>query len=148
MATRKPLVLVSGQIQQLQSGDTLSGPFAETEYVTLTNDDASSHGIGDVVYIDAADGVKKAKADAAGTANAFGFATATIANAATGSYQSSGILAGLSGLTSGSTYYLSAATAGAMTTTAPTTVGQYVVRLGVAVSTTELKIAIQGPILL
>jgi hypothetical protein len=148
MATRKALVLVSGQIQQLQSGDTLAGPVAETEYISLTNDDSSSHAIGDCVYIDAADGVKKAKADASGTAQAFGFATATIANAAVGSYQSSGILAGLSALTAGSAYYLSAATAGTMTTTAPSTVGQYVVRLGTAISTTELKINIQPPILL
>src|SRR5438552_17494879 len=106
------------------------------ELISLTNDDSGSHVIGDFVYIDAADGVKKAKADAAGTALAFGVATATIASSAVGSYQSSGILSGLSGLTAGSAYFLSAATAGAITTTAPTAAGQYVVRLGVAISTT------------
>lgn len=148
MATRKPLVLVSGQIQQLQSGDSLSGPFAETEFISLTNDDVGAHALGDCVYIDAADGVKKAQANAVGTAQAFGFATAAINASAQGGYQSSGILAGMAALTAGSAYYLSAATAGLITVTAPSTVGQYVVKVGTAVSTTELKINIQSPILL
>jgi len=148
MAVRKPLVLVGGSIQQLQSGDTLSGPVAEVALIVLTNDDAGNHVLGDVVYIDAADGVKKAKADASATAKAFAFATATITNGTTGNYQTDGILAGLTGLTAGAVYYLSAATAGLMTSTAPSTLGQYVTRLGRAISTTEFEIAIQPEILL
>jgi hypothetical protein len=148
MALRKPLVLVGGEIQQLQSGDTLSGPVAEVDEVTLTNGDVGAHAIGDVVYIDAADDAKKAKADAAGTSKAIALATAAISAAASGSYQTNGILAGLTGLTAGATYYLSAATAGAMTATAPSTVGQYVVKLGTAISTTELMIDIEPRILL
>jgi hypothetical protein len=42
MASRKPLVQVGGEIQQLQAGDTLTGPFADTEQVSLTNDDVGS----------------------------------------------------------------------------------------------------------
>lgn len=148
MALKKPLVLNSGQIQQLQSGDTLDATVSETEGQVYTNDDSGNHVLGDIVYIDAADGVKKAKADAAGTAKAIAIATATITNGATGTYQTGGTLAGLAGLTAGATYYLSAATAGAMTATAPSTLGQYVVKLGIATSTTEFLIDIEPPILL
>jgi hypothetical protein len=44
------------------------------------------------------------------------------------------------GLTPNSTYYLSAATAGALTTTAPSTAGQFVYRVGKAISTTQMDI--------
>jgi|SRR5579885_2140746 len=142
MATRKPIVLVNGQLQQLQSGDTLSGPFAENDTISLTNGDAGSHAIGDIVYISAADTAKKAKADAGATVPAVAVATGTIGNGASGTYQTSGILSGLSGLTAGAVYFLSDATAGAMTTTAPTTAGHYVQKLGVAISATEFMIDI------
>lgn len=149
MATRKALVLVSGEIQQLQSGDTLGGPVAEVDLISLTNSDAATAVLGEIMYIFGADAVKKAKADAAGTAQAIFFAaSASTATTATGNFQSSGVLAGLSGLTAGSTYYLSAATAGAMTTTAPSSVGQFVTRLGQALSTTEFEIRIERFILL
>jgi len=148
MSLRKPLVLASGEIQQLQSGDTLDAIVTETEGQTWTNGDAGNHVIGDVVYLNTADNVKKAKADAAGTKEAIALATATIVNATTGVYKTSGTLAGLSGLTAGAVYYLSQTTAGVMTTTAPSTIGQYVVRLGVAISTTEFLIRIERPVLL
>lgn len=146
MALRKPLVLVSGEIQQLQSGDSLSGNIGLT---ALTNGDAATALIGEIMYISAADTVIKAKANASGTTDAAFFAnSASTAAAAVGDFQSSGVLAGLSGLTAGATYYLSAATAGAMTTTPPSSTGQYVVRLGKALSTTEFLINIERAILL
>jgi hypothetical protein len=148
MAIRKALVLVGGEIQQLQSGDTLAGPIAETEIQQWTNGDAGSHALGDVVYISAADTVKKAQANAAGTKEAIAFATGTVANGAVGGYQSAGLLAGLTGLTAGTIYYLDSASPGGKVTTAPSTAGQYVVRLGIAVSTTEFLIDIRRPILL
>lgn len=148
MALRKPLVLVGGEIQQLQSGDSLSGPFTEVDTVVLTNGDATSHALGDIVYISAADTGKKAKADAAGTKDAIAIAMGAITNGTTGSYQTGGILTGLTGLTANTPYYLSAATAGLLTATPPSAVGQYVVRIGLAISTTELMINIERPILL
>jgi hypothetical protein len=148
MAARKPLVLNSGEIQQLQSGDTLSAPISEVAVITLTNGDAGNHVLGNVVYISAADTAKTAKADASGTTNALAFATATITNGTTGAYQTDGILSGLTGLTAGAVYYLSDSTTGAMTSTAPSTLGHYVVRLGTALSTTELEIRIERAILL
>lgn len=148
MAVRKALVLVAGEVQQLQTGDTLGGPVAEVGYISVTNNDAASTAIGDVMYIFGSDSLKKAKADAASTSDAFAIAVAVITTAAAGYFQTDGVLAGLSGLTPGATYYLSAATAGLLTTTAPSTVGQSVVRIGKALSATELDIKIQRPILL
>ncbi len=148
MALRKPLVLASGEIQQIQSGDTLDAVVQETEQQVYTNDDVGSHVLGDVVYCDAADGVKKAKADAIGTSKAIALATATVTTGTTGTYQNSGTLAGLAGLTAGAVYYLSAATAGLLTATPPSSLGQYVVKIGIATSTTELFIQIEPRILL
>lgn len=149
MALRKPLVLsASGQIQQLQSGDTLDATISEIEGQVLTNGDAGNHVLGEAVYLSAADTARKAQANAAGTARTVAFATATIVNATTGVYQTSGALGGFAGLTAGAVYYLSAATPGAITVTAPSTLGQYVQEVGVALSTTELLINIRTPILL
>jgi hypothetical protein len=109
--------------------------------VVWTNFDAGAHVLGNVVYLGAADGAKLAKADAVGTANAVGVcAQASVAGGATGNYQITGILAGLSGLVVNAVYYLSAVTAGLLTMTAPTTVGAWVVEIGVAVSNSELLI--------
>jgi hypothetical protein len=53
----------------------------------------------------------------------------------------SGEVSGLSGLTAGEAYFLSAATAGAMTVTEPSVIGQVSVPLGVASSTTTFYVA-------
>ena len=54
----------------------------------------------------------------------------------------------MTGLDAGDLYYLSPTTAGAMTTTAPTTGGQAVVRLGESSTATKFAIQIEPPILL
>lgn len=54
------------------------------------------------------------------TTGPVGFATATIAQGASGSIRLAGEMTGLSGLSVGSTYYLSASSAGSVTSTAPT----------------------------
>lgn len=161
MASRSPLVINAGQIQQLQSGDTLNVPvFTGGDVISLTNDEAGSVVIGTPVYSDAASGVKKAKADAAGTAKPIGLVSdTTIANGVAGNVMLNGYLTATTGqwdtafgttggLTFNTKYYLSAATAGVGTATAPSTTGQYVVELGIAVSTTVLKIDIKQTILL
>jgi hypothetical protein len=107
------------------------------------------------VYIVTADKIAPAKADAVGTVKVVALATAAIAVSAAGICQIEGILVattgqwdavtgGSGGLTAGSVYYLSAATAGGITTTAPTT--GYVAQIGIALSTTELNIQIKQPI--
>lgn len=160
MALRKPLVIVSGEVQQLQAGDDLNVPISGTIDITLTNNNAGAVVIGTPVYAVAADAYDKAKADAAGTSKLIGLAVPTsTAVAASGTVAVNGIfvattaqwdaVAGTTGgLTFGTNYYLSAATAGLLTSTAPSTAGQYNVLVGVALSTTELRLNIQPRILL
>ena len=160
MAQRKPLVMNAGQIEQLQSGDTLDAVVTEVDIVSRTNNNASPIVIGAPVYPDGNGTVDIAQADASGTVEILGIVQETsISAAASGFIQTDGILtastgqwdavAGTTGgLTAGAVYWLDPDTAGLMTETAPTTGGDYVVRIGVGLSTTELEITIQPPILL
>lgn len=151
MALRTPLVLVSGQIQQLQSADTLNVPSVTAGNVlSLTNDEAGPIVIGTPVYSDANSGVKKAKGDSAATANVIGLVRdASIANGVSGSIQTDGTMTATTGqwdtafgttggLTVNTRYYLSAATAGLGTATPPSSAGQLVIELGIAISTVDL----------
>lgn len=161
MALKKPLVLYGGEQAQLQAGDDLNVPISGTIDVSLTNDEVTPVVIGSAVYIDAADGFKKAKADAAGTSKCMGLANVSpsITNAVAGVVAISGIITATTaqwdavagttgGLTFGALYFLSTATAGLLTATAPSTVGQYVVEVGQAISTTEMKLTFRQRILL
>lgn len=153
MSLRKPLVINAGQIQQLQSGDTLDAPQAGGDVVAQVNDEAGSIVIGTPVYNDANDGVKKGKADASGTKDVIGLIRdVTVSTSASGQVQTNGIVTATTGqwdtafgtsggLTKGTRYFLSASTAGLGTSTAPSTVGQYVVELGIGISTTELLLS-------
>jgi hypothetical protein len=100
---------------------------------------------GDFVYV--LSGGTVMKADATTFAKrAMGYVTTSVLNAGNATVYFDDNNTGLSGLTPGSTYYLSA-TAGLATTTAPTTSGQYVQELGIATSTTSLHVNIGVPIL-
>lgn len=156
MPTRKPLVIVAGQIQQLQAGDTIASPI----YVSQTNDEAGAIVIGTPVYNDVADGVKKAQANAAATIRVLGLVSdVTVAAGQAANIQTSDVLVattaqwdavtgGSGGLTAGSQYYLDPATAGKLTLTATSTTGQYLVRIGLAMSATELDVRIDPTTLL
>ena len=158
MSARKPLVIVNGQIQQLQAGDTLDASASEVDVVQKTNGNASSIVICTPVYVKNDGTVDKAKADASGTVQILGLVKdVSIDAAAAGSIQTDGVLTATTaqwdavagttgGLTPGTVYYLDPATAGMLTSTAPTTTGQYVVRVGLALSTTELDISTTAPI--
>ncbi len=160
MATRKVLVMTTGQIEQLQSGDTISADVAEVDLIEMDNGNAGTITICQAVYVDGVDSVDEAKADAAATMDVVGLVKdVTIAAAANGMIQTDGILVATTGqwdavtgdtggLTAGTVYYLDASTAGSITSTAPTTVSQYVVQLGRAISTTDMEISISDPILL
>ena len=156
MAAQKPLVIISGQIQQLPAGDTLSAASAEVDVITLTAGATVVKGC--PVYISGAGAFNKANAAASGTAKVIGFAAAGISSAASGSIQTDGILACTTGewdavagttggLAAGTEYYL-AATAGLISSTAPSGSGNYVVKVGTAISTTELEISIGDSVLL
>lgn len=164
MSLRKPLVMVAGQIERLQAGDTLDATVAELETILQTNDEAGALVIGTPVYNDTNDGVKKAQADAATTVEVLGFATqATVATGQPASIQTSGVMTATTtqwdavaatadsqsgGLAAGTVYFLDHVAAGKITKIGTDTSGKYVVRLGKALSTTELLINIQEPILL
>ena len=158
MTVRIPLVYDgNGEIEQLQSGDSLSTTAQLPQY---TNGSGSPIVIGAPVYISSNDTVQLAEANASGTVGVIGLvAQASISASSVGSIQVEGILTatttqwnsitgGSSGLTAGTKYYLSATTAGLLTTTPTTTIGQYVLRVGRAISTTEMKIDIGCQILL
>lgn len=159
MALRKPLVLNAGQVQQLQAGDTLDAPQGGGDQVVLTNNNAGTLVPGTPVYTVANDAVDKAKADASATKNVIGMVAASISAAASGPITISGVLtlttgqwdtafSTTGGLTKDVRYFLSAGTAGLGTVTAPSTVGNFLVEIGIAISTTELKVDIKQPILL
>jgi len=156
MALRKGLVWSGGYTRQLQAGDIW-----DHLATSKINDNAGAAVICSVVYPKTTSGhFDLARADAAGTASVFGLVFDTsIASAGTGIVQVAGrfeattgqwdVVTGQSGgLTSGSVYYLDPATAGKLTTTKPTTPGQFVVQVGIALSTTELAILLQPPIAL
>lgn len=158
MALQKPLVIVNGEIQRMQSGDTLDAAVSEVDIANLTNNNAGTIVIGNAVYTDAASGVDLAKADAIATTEVVGLVKdATILTTASGDIQTDGVLVATTtqwdvvagttgGLAAGTVYYLDPSTAGNITATAPTAVGQFVVRIGIALSTTDLEISIMEPI--
>ena len=100
------------------------------------------------MYIFGSGTVKKALANAAITAEAIVVSVGVVVSTSNGPFQQNGLLGGFAGLTIGAIYFLSATTAGAITSVAPTTLGQYVVQIGRALSATQLLIDIRPPILL
>jgi len=156
MALKKPLVIVAGQIQQIQSGDVVDvDVVGEVDVVSLENDTgAAALVIGAPVYCKSAGKVDNAQADAVATVEVIGLvAVASIAYQASGNIQTDGVLTATTGqwdaitgdtggLTFNDVYYLDPDTAGMLTTTAPTTTGDFVVRVGKAISTTDMEILI------
>jgi hypothetical protein len=111
---------------------------------------------GTPVYIKGNGHIDSAKADASGTSTVVGLLMSDVLATISGDFQADGNITladwtaviGAATLTIGSIYYLSATSAGMLTTTAPTAVGEYVCRVGMAISTTTLAIEIDPKILL
>ena len=104
---------------------------------------------GNALYLRASDG-KAGKAIASGTLDQAYVAGIADSSKLTGEVVKvlvTGVEA-ISGLDAGDHYFLSAASAGDITITPPSTAGQYVVRVGEAVSTSEFSIQLEPPILL
>jgi hypothetical protein len=154
MALKKPIVLTNGQLEQLQSGDHID----LRNEVNRTNANAGTITIGQPVYATSGSAVDLARANAQGTIRVKGLVSDTsIATTASGQILIDSILVATTtqwdavtgetgGLTPGANYFLDAATAGKMTQTAPTTAGEFVVRVGHALSATEFEIEVQQPI--
>jgi len=93
----------------------------------------------DTVYIKSDGKIYKAKANAAATCKIIGIASAAIASSAAGVvYLLGEVTNGSWSWTIGVIIFLSAATGGALTETPPSGGGQFVVRIGLAISTTKI----------
>lgn len=122
----------------------------------LTAEADSQIKIGNPIYLKANNHTDPAKADSSSTVQVAGISISDVSAGFTCNYVTEGqveradwtAIVGAVSLTPGATYFLSASTVGRITTTAPTTVGQYVVRVGRAISTTKLDVEIELPILL
>lgn len=123
--------------------------------VAMTNANGGSLVIGTPVYVSVGGSVDKADAGATSTTKAIGLvADTSIATTASGNIAVAGILTATTGqwdavtgqtggLTGGATYFIDAGTSGLLTTTAPSGAGEYVAAVGIALSTTKMKIHIQ-----
>jgi len=141
----------------VSANDTITITATESSLIALTNNTGGTINIGMPVYCGGANQANAASANGANEAKVIGLATANIADSASGTFQTDGTLAattgewdaitgGSGGLTAGSTYFLDATASGNITATAPTGSGNYVTRLGVALSTTQLKLEIEPEI--
>ena len=161
MAIRQPIVMNNGVMQQLQAGDAISVPANTPSIRSITNAESSVAVVfGTPLYASAADQSKRAQANTMTTATVTGLVyDPTIAAGATGYQASSNVLVGTTaqwdvvagttgGLAFGQRYFLDPSNVGKITSTAPTSAGQYVVLIGIAISTTELELKIGDPILL
>ncbi len=121
--------------------------------VELTNNDSVTITKGTPVY----SGFERAKADNSTTTKVIGLAFENITSSSTGGIQTIGVVTATTeewdvvtgdsgGLTPNTLYYLSETTAGKLKTTAPTT--GYISPIGVAITTTQLRIEILNTILL
>jgi hypothetical protein len=117
--------------------------FDATTFEAVTN--------GDAVYTRTSDGSVGRASAADGTlenALVVGFADASAASGATVKVLVAGVKTMPSVIDPGDIYYLSATTPGAITTTAPSTAGQAVTRVGEGATTTVFSIQLEPPILL
>ena len=115
-----------------------------TGYVTNCFEDVTQ---GDAVYSRASDGfIGKAIAnDTENKAQVAGFVETTKSSGSEVRILTRGIIA-TSGLDTGDLYFLSAASAGSIVTTPPSTAGQFVTRVGEAGSTGQFIIKVEPPI--
>jgi hypothetical protein len=124
----------------------------------MINGEASSIPIGTPVYVSASGTVKKAKADAFNTSVVVGLVQDTsIASSATGKIaiapevltattgQWDAVAGTTGGLAFGTIYYVSPTTAGQLTSVKPTIGGQFVMLVGVGLSSTEMAVRLEGP---
>lgn len=136
--------------------NTISGGRMTIHPPDVTATFTSTTAKGMAVYVDGANTVDLAQADAEATALVIGLAVEAITAGGTGDYLTEGqieqsdwtAVTGSATLSPGATYYLSTSVAGGLTTTPPTADGDIVVRVGTALSTTEMDIEIAQPVLL
>ena len=156
MATRKALIFVNGELQQLPQGDTLDVTSGGIRLdIGRTNTNAGLIVIGQVVYPTSDTEVDLARANVAGTSDAIGLVASTsIAASAVGNIVVKGILEAttgewdavtgdVGGLTFNTEYFVDNTTPGKITSTPPGS--GFIVRLGHAISTTKFRVLTQPP---
>ena len=153
--TKIALTMYDGEIGQLRAGDTLDITASSNQQFSATNSNIAAITIGQPVYIQGANTVDLALADAKATSGVIGLVSdASIDSSVVGTILTDGIITstdwtavvGAATLTVGSVYFLSDVDAGMLTKTAPTTTGSFVTRVGTAISTTTLEVTISRPI--
>lgn len=148
LRTGAPLTYTDG-------GDFVTLDVDQTDIIpSMTNNNVGAIVKGQPVYCDDNDDVDLADADNVNTSEVIGLvADASIASSASGNIRVAGILTAttaqwdavtgdVGGLAAGTIYYLSDATPGTFTTISPSQVGVLFVRIGVGLSTTEMKLLI------
>lgn len=126
----------------------------------LTCADSGGVAAGGPVYVAGSGTFARAEANALATTRCFGLAASALANGQIGLIATAGPLTLLTnqwdaivtgesgGLTPGATYYLSDATPGFLTTTAPSTPGHYSVEVGQALTSVTMLVSPKTPIFL
>jgi hypothetical protein len=149
MAIRKPLVLVNGQLQQLQAGDVVQS----FDILPQTVNEPGGLSFGQFVYNDGNDTIRKARANASGTKDVLGMVmNGTVPQGGTANVLLSGPAVGTTGqwdaqfgttggLAPRARYFLSDTVAGQADINAPTADGSYVIEVGVGASPTELVLS-------
>lgn len=146
MAIFQPLILDVGEVRQLAKNNTeriVDG----NVIIYLQNDEATLVSTSEVMYINSSTGkLKRAKADSIITAKAAFLAVEEIASGAFGPFQMGGVIHTSLGFAPDNECFLSATTAGAITTTPPATPGHFITRIGLYMIADRLVINIQPPI--
>jgi len=140
----------SGKLVAVDSSGRIDGTFMPVgvgaDSVTITTTEVIAAGA--LVNVHNSTGAKVRNADASNGREAHGFTIAGAGNAAPCIVFLEGSNTAVSGKTPGATQFLSASSPGASTETAPTTAGQIVQRIGVALSATSVSFEPQPPITL
>jgi hypothetical protein len=148
MAVKKPLVITNGQIERLQAGDTIDLGN------TVSKDNMSGSTIPKCtpVYV-SSNNMIPAQADAQSTVAVAGLVDADTTNNSAGNVVTDGVFEAdaadwdavtgqTGGLTVGADYWLSAAAAGMLTATAPDADGDFVKKVGHALTATQMDVEI------
>lgn len=140
----------SGKIPSLDASGKLDSSFMPTGFGADSRTVTAGENLsaGDLVYLNSSGEAFKADANSQAK-EAIGFTLTSITAASSGTiYLGSGIITGLTGLTAGSRYFLSATTAGGISTSKPTGAADIVQQVGFALSSTELYFEPQDSVLL
>ena len=148
MANYKPLIMKDGILQQLSSADSLDAIVPNATSITLQNNHNATITKATAVYIDSNGGVKPTLSSAINSSRMIGFVDVPtgIPVSESGAIKTDGVQDGFTDLITGSQYFLSDVIEGGITNVAPSATGKYVVRVGVALSPTELYIEIAQPV--